>query len=1010
MNMTPSASSDHPAYQELKAHLCEMFQMDRGDLDFGIYRIMNMKRDEISNFLDSRLPQQVRGVLEEYRPAGMDDLEKELAAAEANPGKYTPEYVEGLRKKLDVGIDVAKVETEIYSHLYNFFKRYYSDGDFMSLRRYKEGVYALPYEGEEVKLHWANHDQYYIKTGENLKHYTFKTDGNKRVRFEIVAATTEKNNNKAADDKQRRFLLAERDAISVEGDRLTIRFEFRPDEAKRKQEKINEDIVASLLAGPEFDGGGGVHGFGLEKLAPTDKDSERTVLAKHLAIYTAKFTFDYFIHKDLGGFLQRELDFFIKNEIMHLDDIENENAPRVENYLAKVRAMRKVAHEIIRLLAQIEEFQKKLWLKKKFVLASHYCVTLDHIIGTPAEAALLAETAASDAQREEWVKLFAIDELPDYSTPLTTAFLKNNDKLQVDTRFFDAAFKYTLLGLFDDLDEVTDGVLIHSENFQALSLLQERYREQIKCIYIDPPYNTDSSPIIYKNAYKHSSWLSLMDSRIRLSKSLSSVDGTLTVAINETEQERVSLMIDLTYSDEMFEKKTITVQHNTKGTQGGFVSVSNEYAIIISPKNQKGNEILIPKEEWKYDHFRNWGGESERSTAKNCFYPIFVKEEKIIGFGDVCDPDYHPNKNEKENDGTVAVYPIDRDGIERKWTYQRDSVEKIKYLLRVKLSEDGTVEIEKCRDTRRFKTVWTETKYIAGDHGTKILNNMIGQKSFNFPKSIHTVEDCLYLSTNGDSTILDYFAGSGTTAHAVINLNREDGGSRKYILVEMGEYFSSVTKPRIQKAAYSPDWKNGKPVSRDGVSQIIKYMTLEQYEDTLDNLELHRTEQQQGLLDESQDAYADYMLGYMMEIETAGSASLLNIDRFANPFDYRLTISHDDETTREAVDLIESFNYLLGLKVKKIRAHDNGIVTVEGETLAGEKTLVIWRNTEAVDSDALDEWFKQTHLQGRGEPEATVIYVNGDNNLEHLKLEGRQWDVRLTEEEFKRRMFDAADA
>ena len=188
---------------------------------------------------------------------------------------------------------------------------------------------------------------------------------------------------------------------------------------------------------------------------------------------------------------------------------------------------------------------------------------------------------------------------------------------------------------------------------------------------------------------------------------------------------------------------------------------------------------------------------------------------------------------------------------------------------------------------------------------------------------------------------------------------------------------------------------------------MIKYIALEQYEDTLDNLQMALEGEQSALLDDNPDARDEYMLGYMMEIESAGSPSLLNIDQFATPFDYRLTISHDDETREVAVDLIETFNYLLGLKVHKVRAHDNGIITVEGETLAGDKTLVIWRNTAGIGSDALDAWFTKTHLQGR--PEAQVIYVNGDNNLENLKPEGQQWDVRLTEEEFKRRMFDVSD-
>jgi adenine-specific DNA-methyltransferase len=189
---------------------------------------------------------------------------------------------------------------------------------------------------------------------------------------------------------------------------------------------------------------------------------------------------DYFIHKDLGGFLRRELDFYIKNEVMRLDDIENAEAPAVESYLAKIKVLRKIAGKLIDFLAQLEDFQKKLWLKKKFVVETNYCITLDRV---PEE--LYEEVAANDAQCEEWIKLFAIDEIqadlhgPGFSRPLTVEFLKANNKLVLDTRFFDDARIFKAAGLLihsasiENFDEQCDGLLIHSENFQALNLLQE---------------------------------------------------------------------------------------------------------------------------------------------------------------------------------------------------------------------------------------------------------------------------------------------------------------------------------------------------------------------------------------------------------------------------------------------------------------------------------------------------------------------------------------------------------
>ena len=158
------------------------------------------------------------------------------------------------------------------------------------------------------------------------------------------------------------------------------------------------------------------------RLAPTEKNPGRTLLEKHLGDYTARNSFDYFIHKDIGGFLRRELDFYIKNEIMHLDDIEAEDAPRVEQYLAKIKAIRAIARKIIDFLEQLENFQKKLWLKKKFVVETNYCVTLDRV----AES-LYPEIAANDAQRSEWVNLLPLTK----SRPTCQARLQRTAALRI---------------------------------------------------------------------------------------------------------------------------------------------------------------------------------------------------------------------------------------------------------------------------------------------------------------------------------------------------------------------------------------------------------------------------------------------------------------------------------------------------------------------------------------------------------------------------------------------------
>lgn len=1030
---------ENVAFKQLKEQLRMMFQLDRGDLDFGIYRIMNQKRGEITRFLDEQLLPQVHEILEGYQPvstsATQDELNKLLTSLnDAGVDPETSPKVKELRAKLSQSVDINKLENEIYSDLYNFFRRYYSEGDFMSMRRYKEGVYALPYEGEEVKLHWANYDQYYIKTTEDLKNYSFKTaGGKKRVRFEVVAGSTETNNNKTAEGKECRFILHMDAPVKANGEELVIQFEYRPlkddemlidakDKRKTKpQDDLNKEAAEIILNLAE------ATTFGLTDKAPSEKNADRTLLEKHLTNYTAKNTFDYFIHKDLDKFLRHELDFFIKNEIMHLDDIENETASKVETYLAKVKAMRKVAGKIIQFLAQLEDFQKKLWLKKKFVLETNYCVTLDHIIGSDVADELLPVIAANDAQREEWIKLFAIDELKGdlasvaYSNPLTIEFLKSHDKLLVDTKFFDTNFKYTLLSIFENLDEQTDGLLINSENFQALNLLQERYKEKVKCIYIDPPYNTEKKDFIYKDNYQNSSWIAMMASRLTLARNLLDQEGVHLSSISDKELSNLTALLKMIFGNK---EALATFVWNNDG------NIDNQSKVKIN------HEYIVGfcKEERKFPH------------------PLVIAPD--IGENSKLHNDTIENsitKNGPANPPSIVILPVGfpaafDSGIinkrEDKWPHLLDDIEvssgKITSNVRAysgwssrnllddfianncvcvkdskglntwfKITNTGAIYVYKERENQSH--VLSVIRNVGTVKKTSIYLSNMGLPDFSYPKPIELVKYLCSFSNDSKSIVLDYFAGSGTTAHAVINLNREDKGKRKYILVEMGSYFDSVTHPRILKATYSNNWKDGKPLSQDGVSQVIKYMTLEQYEDTLDNLVLSKTETQTTLLDNNPTLNEQYMLGYMLDVESRGSQSLLDIDAFADPFAYKLRITRNDDTRVVNVDLIETFNYLLGLTIGSVYRDKSGVVTVTGKNSLGERCLIIWRNVNEIDNDKLDIWFdvKRHALKNF---DFDTIYVNGDNNIENMKHTDDSWKVRMIEAEFKRLMFDVQDA
>ena len=1004
-------------YESFKKKLKEIFMMDHAELDFGIYRIMNQKKQDIEHFLEKELLPQVKQVLESNGSGDSAKAKQRMDEIAANVGgnievlpKGTPmrdEY-DKLQEQLTQTGDTESMQAQVFSHLVTFFSRYYDGGDFISKRRYKDNAYAIPYNGEEVKLHWANSDQYYIKTSEYFRNYTFVLPTSRRkVHFVLRDATTEQNNNKAQNNMERRFAIWQQEGeddpvmdLNADGD-LCIYFSYELMPKATKQKDLLSKALDTIKPLVPFE---------FEELLsvkmPTKENANRTLLEKHLTDYSAKNSFDYFIHKDLGSFLHRELDFFIKNEVLHIDDLDPQH---INSQLTIVRAIKQVGEKIIQMLAQLENFQRKLWLKKKFVVQSDYCITLDRV---PEK--LYPEIIANEAQRKEWVRLFAINEIKGdlttegYSEPLTIEFLKQNPFLVLDTAFFDIKFKHQLVKSIDNLDEQTNGLLINSENFQALELLQEKYAKRVKCAYIDPPYNAKSSEIMYKNTFKHASWLSLMENRIKVSRNLLREDSVFEIAIDEVENARLCLLND-TLFDFYTGRADVSIVINPSGQQGKNFSTSSEYVHFYfqDEPNMLAKEIRS-EENADVRGFMNGakgeGGNYLRTSGKTCFYPIYVKDNNVIGFGDVCEDDFHPVSANVVNGDVLEIYPIDAEGVERKWLFGRDTVSDILSELSVKKNRNtGLYEIIRTKTEINYKTVWTDSLYSAKEHGTNLLSKMFKSTVFSFPKSLYAVKDCIGIAIRNtpNSIVLDFFAGSGTTGHAVVEHNRDNvNACHKYVLCEMGNYFSTATKPRIEKAIYSRDWRDGKPISRQGISQCFKYIRLEQYEDSLNNLEIIKTQTEWT----DDEFHESYMLGYMLNTETRDS--LLNLKWFVNPFNLTLKTAKDNELVETKVDMVETFNYLIGLNVETEDWHkDDQICVVQGKThREGLKTIVIWRNCEKINNEVLCDFFNRMDFRTR-DSEFDIIYVNGDNTLPNLRRDEENWKVVLIEEEFQKRMF-----
>ncbi|MBO8142177.1 MAG: site-specific DNA-methyltransferase [Firmicutes bacterium] len=999
--------------------LREIFQFDVADLDFGIYRIINHKRQVIERWITQDLPkaiedelqrgalaeqQEARQALEEARQKVLETLGEDAINAEGNLAeqyhntKVGREYLEACQKAAHSRPSDA-LEAQVYNYLYTFFSRYYQDGDFISKRRYsKKERYAIPYNGEEVYLYWANHDQYYVKTAEHFTDYTWKAANGVTVHFKLQTADVEVNNVKG----EKRFFIPGLDGIAWDaGTRtLTIPFEYRPltnPEESKYGNKNQQDAILNeaLNAIPKRlkDNAEALAALTAERRRDA-KGKPVSYLEHHLRQYTARNTRDFFIHKDLKGFLLRELDFYLKNEVLNLDELEAAGEELAPGWFQLMRLIKRVGSHIIDFLAQIEDFQKALWEKKKFVTDTFWCITVGHI---PEN--FYPEIAANQAQWEEWRALFSIDELPKnlFSGDLETsedriAFLKAHPSLVLDTRHFSQDFTDRLLASFENLDEATDGLLVHSENWQALNLLLAKYRERIKTIYIDPPYNTGNDDFLYRDNYQHSSWLSMMYDRLAVGREWMRADGVIFVSCDENEQPRLRLVGDLVFAETNYVTDVIWNARKSVSSDA-LISLAHHHTLYWAK-----NKTIIDEHK---QHFRLPASKEKFSNPDNDPRGPWTLDPFDA-------PNVRPNLTyeiKNPHTGEVFLPPLGRC-----WRVPKEEFERLFADNRVVFGKTG-------RGKPMLKRYWSEAK-VKGKapttlwadlptttDGTKFLQNLFSKRMKTYldevkPKPIELVGRISMLSSiDGAERIFDYFAGSGTTGHAVINLNREDGGRRKFILVEMAEYFDTVLLPRIKKVTFAPEWRNGKPkrmVTQEEFERgprIVKVIRLESYEDALNNIAFDEENGQQALA-----MFGDeYLLRYMLKWETRKSETFLDVEKLQTPFSYKLHIHRDGETREQPVDLPETFNYLIGLDVEGrqvLHDGDRRYLVYRGATRDGRRVAIIWRQTEGWTQEDYerDAQFVTKNRLAEG---ADEVFVNGDSYIKGARSLDGLFKARL---------------
>ena len=1061
--------------------LRELFQFDLADLDFGIYRLFRLKKDELEKFINDQIPQAVEKAFADLAEGDTSKLKAEVADlaqkireeleldAILDDGSLNPRYdkaaigktvrlmvndYEEKFKRLRHLLATQNQKDDVFNHLHAFFSRYYDRGDFMPRRFFgARPHYAVPYNGAETYFHWANKDQHYIKSGEAFRDYSFTVAdilaGPARVRFALTKASLPPGDIKG--DRRYFFPQPTESTWDAACRTFTITFHYRlPVEVEIKGAPVEENGATGEHSAPPAENGNGENGKTAkpkkisgdklqEKLLADAHDAlvaacpeagladalrkilnheevERdgkppiTYLAKRMRHFARRQTSDYFVHKNLAAFLREELDFYIKDQVVHVADLEGD----FEGKRRMLRALRELAGQIIAFLHQIEEVQRRLFEKRKFVLRTDYLCPVQNV-----PRALWKEICANKDQLKEWVALYALEkdgagegDLFAFKGKLTESFLENHPTLVVNTALFGPDFKWRLLETFDDLDAVLDGVLVKSENYQALRLMTQSLAERVDFTYIDPPYNTGDD-FIYKDNYQRSSWLALLAERLELGRNLMKREGAMAVSIDDAEFGRLVELAGKIFPDTPL--ATLVWDRNRKN-DARYFSVGHEYMLVLARSKDALSNANVRFREPKegLDWAKKIIAALEKKYGKD--YKT-ITEEWLKAFDDVVVSD--PKRRLMRYTQVGPHGPLRDDG-NINWPGPGGPRYEV---LHPKTNKPCKVPTSGWRfpTVERFWEVYNEDRIVFGpDHttvpalltllfeddsqvmpsvfysyaqtATQEFEAVCGKKAFDNPKPWRDILRLTrYLAPGKRSCVLDYFGGSATTMQAVVASNRLDAAERRFVLVEMGDYFDPVVLRRTKRILYAPDWKDEMPSrkpTRDEVQRtprLVKVLRLESYEDALHNLATDATmaaSEAKAAAFQGALGAESYRLHYLARLPLEASPSMLQTSCLDHPFNYALEILTDDGAEARTVDLVETFNWLLGLDVQRVRRWEHEkreYLAVMGRDRASKRVLVVWRDATGLDPKAERAFLdKQVATLTKDAPFDRML-INGDS-------------------------------
>jgi adenine-specific DNA-methyltransferase len=924
--------------EKFKNFLKELFRIDLQDLDFGIYKIMKIKQDMILKFVDEDLVPIVESTI-----SGFPDQGQNLMA-------------------------------DVFNLSYEFLSRYYSNGDFIPQIRYGgRNKYMIPYNGQEVELYWATRNSYYVKTTEYFTNYSFIASDplNPNVKYKINFKIKEADLDKNYVVSEKKYFFIDDNPISIHDKEIDIFFNYRPikedeneifqgnenfikDSIKQKAEKIILSKVPDQLR---------------EVLSrkSTESEIDRTIIRKHINIYLKKNETDYFIVKNLRAFLNSELDNFIKNEILFFDT--EYKLPERNRYLSK--AISKLCKQIIEQISQIEDFERRLWEKKKFSYNVNYVITLDRIADKYGVLGLINKIIKDDGiekQIQEWKELglvgnnFSIHSIFNKNTAMGLGELLNQDFkfLPIDTKYF-KKLELDILGLFENLDNELDGWLIHSENYQALSTILPKFKEKIQTIYIDPPFNTGKD-FLFKDNYQDSSWLTLIANRLELGKKFMKNDSSLYLHLDHIAEHYGRILLDQIFGVNNFRAK---ITWNTGENISGFKSQA-----------------------------KNWIRQAD-------FIHFYTKSEEYK-FIKIFEENKSADKTMRENNkhGWLDILGYDKDN------------------LFIEVWVNGDLVKENISENVKPKgTIWNDI--YSFQYSEPRITESIGFISNQKPENL--LRRIIQSSSEKGDIIMDFFVGSGTTAAVAHKLKR------KWLGVDVGNFFyetyidtievknsqlpmineesimNTISKKKDStviavkklglmgrmKIVLSGDsefyaihskQKRTPHLTKDLKWQgggFFKYFDLEQYEDSLNNIKIRE--------EQNYDKLEPYLIEYILKYGVSESEIFINKEMLSDPFNVKMKIVQEGIEQEVAINLIETFNLWYGLNVEKILSVDNKDRRYIFEIGKKDKqrVIVIWRDTKNLDyiaeKDFIGEVLKKNFNFDDNSEYYTQVLINNDS-------------------------------